>query len=287
VPRAESGILVCDGCGREGHTAEQCYFRRHPNWKSQHATVKWKESAIAKEIRKLAIGNLRFLPPDGVQLLPEDNLWTGGEKLKAWKAKMASSTIQSHNTSYRPDQHKGKQFHLGVIRGGTDVYPSLQETITSMSMESTTKHIVVACLLDTGCLFANFIKADIARRLGTNPHSADKRRLVTLADGSIISSVGFVLCDVTLKHDETPMRLKDVTLHILPGLTFNVILEFPCIRKYNLVNNSPFFSARATCRCTIALSVVSVCQRSSNRSAHRRMGRLSRRSCWRFLVWMR
>jgi hypothetical protein len=103
-------------------------------------------------------------------------------------------------------------------------------------MESTTKHIVVACLLDTGCLFANFIKADIARRLGTRTQSADRQRLVTLADGSITSSVGYVMCDVTLQHDENSMELKNVKLHILPGLTFDVILGFPCIRKYNLVN---------------------------------------------------
>ncbi len=109
-----------------------------------------------------------------------------------------------------------------------------RETLASMSMESTTKHIVVACLLDTGCLFANFIKADIVRRLGTNAQSADRQRLVTLADGSITSSVGYVMCDVTLKHDETSMKLEDVTLHILPGLTFDVILGFPCIRKYKL-----------------------------------------------------
>jgi hypothetical protein len=31
------------------------------------------------------------------------------------------------------------------------------------------------------------------------------------------------------------MKLENVTLHILPGLTFDVILGFPCIRKYNLV----------------------------------------------------
>ncbi len=46
--RAETGILGCDGCGREGHTAEQCYFRRHLNWNTQHSSVKWKDSAIAK-----------------------------------------------------------------------------------------------------------------------------------------------------------------------------------------------------------------------------------------------
>jgi hypothetical protein len=106
-----------------------------------------------------------------------------------------------------------------------------------MSMESTTKHIVVACLLDTGCLFANFTKADIARQLGTKAQSADKQRLVTLADGSITSSVGYVMCDVTLKHDETSMRLKDVTLHILPSLSFDVMIGSPCIRKNILVHN--------------------------------------------------
>jgi hypothetical protein len=95
---------------------------------------------------------------------------------------------------------------------------------------------VVACLLDTGCLFANFIKADIARRLRTRTQSADRQRLVTLADGFITSSVGYVLCDVTLKHDETSMKLKDVKLHILPGLSFEVILGSPCIRKNDLVH---------------------------------------------------
>ncbi len=64
-----------------------------------------------------------------------------------------------------------------------------------------TKHTVVACLLDTGCMFANLIKEDIARRLGTKTQSADRQRLVTLADGSITSSVGHVMFDVILKYD--------------------------------------------------------------------------------------
>ncbi len=87
-------------------------------------------------------------------------------------------------------------------------------------------------------MFANFINADIARRLGTHTQSADRQRLVTLADGSLTSSVGYVMCDVTLKHDETSMKLKDVILHILPGLTFDVIIGFPCIRKYNLFHRN-------------------------------------------------
>jgi hypothetical protein len=64
--RAEAGILGCDGCGRKGHTAEQCFCKRHPNWNTQQGSVKWKDSAIAKEIRHLANGNLRSLPPEGV-----------------------------------------------------------------------------------------------------------------------------------------------------------------------------------------------------------------------------
>jgi hypothetical protein len=39
-----------------------------------------------------------------------------------------------------------------------------------------------------------------------------------------------------LKQDNISMKLKDVKLHILPGLSFDVILGFPCIRKNNLVH---------------------------------------------------
>ncbi len=63
------------------------------------------------------------------------------------------------------------------------------------------------------------------------------RRLVTLADGSLTSSVGYVCCDVTLRNDRNSMILKSFTLHTLPGLAFDVILGFPCIRIYNLITN--------------------------------------------------
>ncbi len=62
----------------------------------------------------------------------EGNLCAEGEKLKVWKARIASSTVQS-----QPDQNRGKVFHLGAVRGVSDVYPSVQGTIiASMSMES-------------------------------------------------------------------------------------------------------------------------------------------------------
>jgi hypothetical protein len=102
-------------------------------------------------------------------------------------------------------------------------------------MYSPNEHIDVECLLDTGCLFANFVKADIARRLGSHTQSADKQRLVTLADGSLTSSVGYVMCDATLTHADTSMKIENVTLHILPGLAFDVTIGSPCIRKHNLI----------------------------------------------------
>jgi hypothetical protein len=145
-----------------------------------------------------------------VQWLPADEVWTGGKLLKTWKANIMgpSSRAQAATTAHRPDQNRGKIFHLGVVRGGSDMYPSVQGTLTSTSTDASTNSIIVECLLDTGCLFANFVKADIARRLGTHTQSADRQRLVTLADGSLTSSVGYVMCDVTLKHDETSMNLQ-------------------------------------------------------------------------------
>ncbi len=88
------------------------------------------------------------------------------------------------------------------------MYTSVQGILASLSMYSPTEHIAVECLLDTSCLFANFIKADIARRLGTHTQSADKQRLVALTFGSLTSSVGYVNCDVTLKHDAHSMTLE-------------------------------------------------------------------------------
>ncbi len=101
--------------------------------------------------------------------------------------------------------------------------------------------MMVACLLDTGCLFASLNKEDIARRLEIKTQSPDRQRLITLADGPITSSVGYLMCDVTLKHDEVSMELKDVTLHILPSLSFDVIIGSPCIRKNILVHIFSYF----------------------------------------------
>ncbi len=149
----------------------------------------------------------------------------------------------------------------------------MQGTLTPTSTDASTNCIFVECLLDTGCLFANFVKADIVRRLGTHTQSVDTKRLVTLADGSLTSSVGYVNWDVTLTHDETSMILENVTLHMLPGLAFDVILGFPSIRKYNLITTFSYFFSESNLQvhnCTMCRQCL---PKSSSGSAHRRMGK--------------
>jgi hypothetical protein len=99
APRAARMNVGCEGYGRRGHTAEQCKCNRHPNWNAQHATVKWKDSAVAREIKILTNGEVRSLPPDGVQWLPADRVWIGGEQLKAWKARITAPYKLSQHPS--------------------------------------------------------------------------------------------------------------------------------------------------------------------------------------------
>ncbi len=148
----------------------------------------------------------------------------------------------------------------------------MQGTLASSSTYSPTDNIVAECLLDTGCLVANFAKADIARRLGPHTQSADKQRLITLADGSLTSRVGYVMCDVTLTHDATSMKHENVTLHILPGLAFDVIIGFPSIRKHNLITTFSYLFSESNLQVRNCTKCRQCLQRSSSRRAHRRMG---------------
>jgi hypothetical protein len=83
APRAARTDVGCEGCGRRGLTAERCKVNKHPNWNVLHATMKWKDTTVAQEIKLLANGEVRSLPPDGVQWIPADKVWIRGEQLKA------------------------------------------------------------------------------------------------------------------------------------------------------------------------------------------------------------
>ncbi len=71
----------------------------HFNWNADHTTVKWKDTAVAEEIKLLANGRVRSIPPDDVQWLPANKLWIGGEQLKAWKARISALFSRSQKAS--------------------------------------------------------------------------------------------------------------------------------------------------------------------------------------------
>ncbi len=93
----------------------------------------------------------------------------------------------------------------------------------------------------TGCLFANFCKEATARQLADlTPTAANERRVVTVADGSTVSTVGSIVCNLSLACDTRSVSLKSITIHILPELALDVILGYPTIKGYNLL--SAFYS---------------------------------------------
>jgi hypothetical protein len=139
------------------------------------------------------------------------------------------------SSAYSKPPARGKPLYLGVIRGGPELYPSIKGTRAPVTTSSFS--IGVECLIDTGCLFSNFCKEALARQLADlTPTAASERRVVTLADGSTVSTVGSIVCNLRMTCDTKAVFLKSIKMHILPELAFDVILGFPTIRSYNLLS---------------------------------------------------
>jgi hypothetical protein len=112
---------------------------------------------------------------------------------------------------------------------------------TLASVATPSISLSINCLIDTGCLFANFCKEATARQLvDLTPTAASERRVVTLADGSTVSTVGSIVCNLRLTCYTKSVSLNSITIHILPELAFDVILSYPTIKRYNLL--SVFYS---------------------------------------------
>jgi hypothetical protein len=129
------------------------------------------------------------------------------------------------------------------------------------------------------------IKEGAAKQLSSNIREEDeKHRQVTLAGGSLTSSVGSLSCSVMLRHkSHGTFSLHSIYFHILTNLAFDVIIGYPSIRKHSLIM-SRFPSLFSETCLQVALIVTSACQGASSGSAHQRMGKPVRRSCWRFPV---
>ncbi len=97
--------------------------------------------------------------------------------------------------------------------------------------------VSINCLIvDTGCLFFNFCKQAIARQIvDLTSLAANAQRVVTLADGSTVSTVGSIVCNLRMTCDTKTVFLKSITMHVLPELAFDVILGYPTIKRYNLL----------------------------------------------------
>jgi hypothetical protein len=108
----------------------------------------------------------------------------------------------------------GKPLHLGVIRGGPELYPSVMGTLAPVATPSLS--VSIDCLIETGCLFSNFCKEAFARQLvDLTPIAVNERRVVTLADGSTVSTVGSIVCNLRLTCDTKAISLKSIiTIHI-------------------------------------------------------------------------
>jgi hypothetical protein len=82
------------------------------------------------------------------------------------------------------------------------------------------------------------MKLDTARQLGSNILEEDEvHRHVTLADESLTSSLGSLSCNVMLRHkSHGTFILHGLRFHILTKLAFDVIIGYPCIRRYSLIS---------------------------------------------------
>ncbi len=155
--------------------------------------------------------HLTCLPPFGVVWDPISKQWEECQALLDWRqkierarAKLAgrpftpSTTGPSNRSTRQPSGNpqrphaEGKPLHLGVIRGGPELYPLVLGIVATVA--NPTLSVSINCLIDTGCLFANFCKEATARQLADlTPTAANERRVVTLADGSTVSTVAPVL----------------------------------------------------------------------------------------------
>ncbi len=145
----------CEGCEKGIHKAADCQSRVHPNWNHAHERMRLRDTNVGKAIRQLAGAGTKFtgLPPDGVVLDANTGEWEGRKAFQDWREKLRKSN-KSSGTEGEPfpsnpvahSVHRGKPLHLGVIRGTSDVYQSVEGVL--QSEEDPMLQIAVECLFD-------------------------------------------------------------------------------------------------------------------------------------------
>ncbi len=217
--------------------------------------VTFAETFAGQAVAQEAKGTyLSCLPPSGAVWDPILQQWEEFKALQDWRrkiertrAKLAGGSVPPSTTDpyNRPTSQPsgnpqrphavGKPLHSSVIRGGPELYLSVMGTLAPVATPSLS--LSINCLIDTCCSFSNFYKEAIARQLVDLTSTAEsERRVVTLADGSTVSTVGRIVSNLRLTCDTIAVSLKSITTHILPELAFDGILGYPTIRRYNLLS---------------------------------------------------
>jgi hypothetical protein len=86
----------CEGCGRKGHTPDNCTRKEHPNWNSEHTRVTLADTAAGRTIAREAKGTyLSCLPPSGVVWDPISQQWEECKALQDWRRKIERTCARS------------------------------------------------------------------------------------------------------------------------------------------------------------------------------------------------
>jgi hypothetical protein len=94
-----------EGCGRKGHTPNNCDRKEHPNWNPAHGHVLFADTAVGKTIARDAKGTyLSCLPPSGVVWDPISQQWEECEALHEWRRKIERTRARSAVRSVPPRQ---------------------------------------------------------------------------------------------------------------------------------------------------------------------------------------
>jgi hypothetical protein len=183
----------CDGCGRNGHRAPDCKFKGHKNWNRQWVHLPLSKSPTGIAVDKEAGGTRHNCLSPHAEWDEISGAWIESDALQGWRrniqewrnAAAAKANAHSEPQSLGGSTHsrgptnatssanlrppaRGKLLHLGVIRGGPELYHSVRGTITPVATPSFS--VSIDCLIDTGCLFSNFCKEAINRQAARRPH---------------------------------------------------------------------------------------------------------------------
>ncbi len=98
----------CEGCGRKGHTPDNCTRKKHPNWNPEHRSVLFADTAAGQAKAREAKGRyLSCLPPSGAVWDPISQQWEECKALQDWRHKIERARARWAGRSDPPPSATG------------------------------------------------------------------------------------------------------------------------------------------------------------------------------------